>query len=739
MDSVVAIKAVHSYTIYANKENGWTVVKYRNDDAPGYFIACGNSLPTATDSHVTLYGTWTENKQYGRQFTVSYFDEILPVTLKGFISYMNELKCGIGRTRSAAIYNKFGSAVWDVLENEPEKLLTVSPKIPKSVMDKLVLRLHDTQGERHVMSLFKGTCDISPKKAQAVIKKFKENAEGIIMCEPYRLCEVPGFTFLEVDELALKGGIDPHSKERLVAAVKCLFEAQSSRGHVCIPVENVRELLVTALSHSQAGIDVSEAGTAVNLAVMNHVIVKTGDYLYLPRRRTEEAEIAAKVIKMLCDNNAVSNIDAFLEQYRKDTGVVLADKQEEGVKMVLNHSFSILTGGPGTGKTTTLKAILYVHGLVYGNVSCPVLLAPTGKAARRMSEATGYPASTIHSAIAYVGEDDGEAVLKTHEKLSGNLFIVDEASMIDQTVTKLLLDKIPDEARVVFVGDPDQLPSVGCGNILLDMISSGIVPVTKLNVIFRQGADSPIIRNAHAINAGETELDCSSPHFKFLTAGTDEEIFNGAVQFYLRCVKYSGLDNTILLCPYRSKTALNVNVFNRELQARLNPIKQGRPTMKVHGVEFREGDRVMQLKNTDAAKNGDTGYIRRMELVPDTEDKTRYMTVAYIEWNGDGTETRYTADLMASVDLAYCTTVHKSQGSEYTTVLLICSSLHKAMLKRNVVYTGVTRAKKNVAIIGDAGALEAAIKNNSSDIRWTLLAARLRSGMKKASMDNASK
>lgn len=735
MDEVTTIRAVHSYTVFA-AENGYTVVKYRHVDGSGYFTACGNGLPTASESEVTLYGKWTEDKKHGKQFEVAYFEDVLPTTLKGFVSYMKELKCGIGKARAVAIFTRFGPDVWDVLENNPERLLEV-PKLTPVLVDKLVKKTRETTLDRHILNLFKGSCDVSIAKVKKIIEKFGADSEGVVLYEPYKLCGISGFSFFDVDAMALKNGCDPCSPERLSAAVVALFDEQSSRGHVCIPVPVIRELLQILLRRTAGGINEEEAGKAINNAMIAGTIVRSGQYLYRPSKREEETTIVTNVLRLLLDQNGVEGIDAFLSQYKEESGVILAAKQEEGVKMVLRHSFSILTGGPGTGKTTTLKAILYIHQMVYGNRSEPVLLAPTGKAARRMSEATGFPAATIHSAISYIGEVNGEAVTrnKNGEKLTGNLFIVDEASMIDQSICSLLLAKIPDEARVVFVGDPDQLPSVGCGNVLLDMISSTVVPVTKLDVIFRQGADSPIIRNAHAINEGNTCLDTSSPCFRFLSGATTEEIFNGTLEFYLRCVKAYGLDNTILLCPYRSKTDLCVNTFNKALQQKLNPVKPGAKTLKAHGIEFREGDRVMQLKNTEAAKNGDTGYILRIEQRPDPEDPSEYTYYAVIEWNGDGVEVITPQSALMDVDLAYCTTVHKSQGSEYKTVLLICSSMHSAMLKRNVVYTGVTRAKQNVAIIGDQQALTAAILNNSSDVRWTLLAERLRAGMAKAQME----
>lgn len=732
--NLIELRAEHRYTIYKNTTTGWCVVRFLVTDTSEYFVGCGNDIPTTTDAKAVLYGEWVENPQYGKQFNVSFFEDILPTTMKGFISYMKYLKCHIGRVKATAIYAAFGEDVWNVIENRPQELLAITkPRITQANVDALVNALRENQGVRHVMNLFRGRCNVTPQKARKILDKLGSEAEGIIMCEPYRLCDYSGFSFKEVDALAHSSGA-VNKEARLVAAVDALLADAATKGHVCVPLSNVRAMLVNYLKDTPSPIDIKTAGEAVNLSILRKRTVHYDGYLYSRRMNEEEAFVSSNITARLMDSNQVEGIDIFIDQYQKDSGVMLAEKQAEGVRMALRYSFSVLTGGPGTGKTTTIRAILKVHQLVYGNRSEPVLLAPTGKAARRMSEAAGALATTIHSAISYIGDDDGEPKLGSDETLEGNLFIVDEVSMLDQSIAKLLLQKIPADARVVFVGDPDQLPPVGCGRILLDLINSGVVPVTKLDVIYRQGSDSPIIRNAHAINNGNLyEVDYNARAFRFIGGNIPEErIAQQAVNLYYRCAVEYGLDNVVLLCPYRTKTALNVNYFNRELQARLNPAREGEFTMKVKSVEFRTGDRVMQLKNTEVAKNGDTGYIREIRREIDTDDPTEYTFAAYIEWNGEGVVHRYSLESLQYVDLAYCTTVHKSQGSEYKTVLLICSSLHKAMLKRNVLYTGVTRAKQNVAIIGDPGAFVASVNNNTSDVRWTLLAERLKKGMQEA-------
>ena len=384
----------------------------------------------------------------------------------------------------------------------------------------------------------------------------------------------------------------------------------------------------------------------------------------------------------------------------------------------------VITGGPGVGKTTVTKGILAVHQQVYGASSEPLLLAPTGKAARRMSEATGFPAQTIHSAVGWRGEtynyDEQEPTM-----LDGNLVIIDEVSMMDQYIASILFERIRNGSRVVLVGDIDQLPSVGCGNVLADLIRSEVIPTTRLTVIFRQAGENPIVKNAHAINRGDPNLAFGSS-FRFIQCANEQEVFEAACRKYVQCVKAYGDDKVVLLNPQRNNTFVSVDRFNAELQSRINPPADGKMEIKVGKTVFREKDKVMELKNTEIGpKNGDVGYIREVTRRKDPDDPDTYLYYASIEWNGDGQLIEYNQDDMRHVTLAYCTTVHKSQGSEYQSVIEVVSKSHPSMLKRNLIYTGITRAKVNVCLVGELDALNMAVANNSQEIRHTLLANRL--------------
>lgn len=725
-EEIISITGVHQFTLY--DKDGFQVVKFRDEETGKIFTACGNAIPCTKDCRAILHGRWTERKrkqdgEVQKQFSVQFSEIQMPVSERGVVSYLRSLKVkGLGKKKATLIYEAFGNQIWDILENDPDRVKSIKG-INEKIATGLIKKLGETQALRRIMHAFKGRCDITLLKAKAVLDTFQDDAICVVETQPYRLCQVRGFSFQAVDAMAMSMGIPPDDENRVYAALFHLCREHMTSGHVCVPLNELCKLMQRALRYNNTAVPLEVCQAAIKKAHSNGSLHYQAGMVYLKAQFEQEKYIAATIKNLVSRDSAIDNIDVFLAQYQKETGIILADKQADAVRCCLRNSMSVITGGPGTGKTTTIRALLYVHKLVYGNASEPVLLAPTGRAARRMSEATGYPASTIHSAIGYT-EQTGNPQACT--RLEGNLVIVDETSMMDQLIAYLLLSSLPENARLVFVGDPDQLPSVGCGNILHDIIVSGVVPLTKLDVIYRQGENSPVITNAHAINTGNTEL-VYAKGFRFIERNDTASIFEKACSFYVQCVNCYGIDNVVLLNPYRSKTALSVNEFNKHLQEVVNPLKAGDFSITVHGTEFRTNDKVMQTKNTEIAKNGDIGYIRRIARKPAEDDPTEFVYTAFVEFNGDGIEHPYSEDALVNVDLAYCSTIHKSQGSQYETVIMVLSNEHSLALKRNLVYTGVTRAEKNVALIGQSSALRKAILNNTADIRYTLLPNRLRS------------
>lgn len=720
------------------------IIDYKNLETGKHFRALGDNLPDLQNTEVILRGCWKNNARYGEGFHVNSYEIKLPTSEKGVVEYLNSLRVRIGITRAKKIYAKFGENVWDILETAPERLMEV-PGITNKIVERLKQKMEETKIDRELTKLFIGISDSITNRKLAELKQvFGVDAVSIITNAPYKLCQVRGFSFDLVDKLGKKLGVPANDPARIEAAITYLLDNAAGQGHTCLPTEELKAKLSRLLrvdqEPSQAVTD-SDITTALRNAWANEAVKTTSNMVYTKSRYDQEVSVAQNVVRLLNNNaDGIEDIETFIVAFEKEKEIALADNQKDAVRNAFKHKMSIITGGPGTGKTTIINAILFVHQKIYGNVSEPVFMSPTGKAARRMTETTGFPASTIHAAVGYRGEgveiddsNDGEEGM-----LSGNLFIVDEFSMADLFISSVLLRKIPDSARLICVGDPDQLPSVGCGNVLYEMIRSGKIPTTKLNVIFRQKDTSAIVTNAAKIREGETDL-IFNDQFCLIRKGSTNEVFEQAINRYCECVQKHGIDNVVLLCPYRNKGIAQVNRFNLELQKRLNPVQPEEPVMRgENGVMFHKGDKIIQKRNTEIARNGDTGYIKRIEVNPDPDDPSDNILSAIVEFNGDGIEHNYAQSNLQELDLAYCTTVHKSQGSEYKVVIIVLSMEHKMLLKRNIVYTGITRAKEYVLIITEReGAvdydgshsqespLNKAIINGKADIRYSLLGDRI--------------
>lgn len=742
----VTVTGKHRYTLFQNSQNGYTVGKYLGSDGVE-FIAVGDALPTRKDLNITFCGEWTESK-YGQQLSVSFFEITLPTSEDGVAAYFSSLKIGIGRTISRRIYRKFGEQVWDVVENEPRRLLSVKGITERKVTE-LQAKIKETRVMRELMKTFQGS-DIPASRLSRVVEKWGAEAVNIVSRTPYRLTEVSGFGFPVVDSFAKGKGFPPDSDERIGAAATYVLQEGCIEGNVCMRKDDVLNRLYQILN---AGYDeevCSESLCKKGLtdAVVAKKLFFLASMLYLPSMYLDEQSAAASVARLLTGKTKqydMAAIVAAVDEFEKTTGFELAKGQRDAVIACFKHPISVITGGPGTGKTTIIKAVLYVYNAVRQNGETEksaddngdfdsedgvILMAPTGRAARRMSETTQHNASTIHSALG-VRCDDRDFVSDDYPPLDADIVIVDEGSMLDQHIAALLLERISTGTNLVFVGDIDQLPSVGAGNVLAEFIRSQKINVSRLDVIYRQAEESPIIANAAKVKDGNTDIEWAR-RFKLIAAVSQKDIFNKAVSMYLRCVKAYGINNVILLSPMREKGALAAKAFNLTIQEQLNPKAANTLTVKVNGIEYRTGDRVMQTKNTDYAKNGDVGTILNIIKEPDPKDENDYCYVVQIEFNDDGKTLSYSVDDMQHITLAYCMTVHKSQGSEYQTVLMVTSSAHRFMLRRNLVYTGITRASENVAIIGEESAFKAAILNDTTDERCTLLADRIHSLCKKA-------
>ncbi len=721
------IIASFTYKTFESDDRSFCVFKFKNHETQKDFTAVGSMLPDQKNLAVKLTGSWELDKKTARkQFKVAYAEKASPSGEAEIIAYFVALKCGIGKSKAKSVWKHFGKSTWYVIESAPEKLLEV-PAISKKILAKFLEAQKNDSIFRDLLKLFaKAGISAGGDTIHTLVSKFGSDTLKILESNPYApYGVVHGFTFDKSEAIALTLNFPMDSDVRMIAAIQKILDDASARGHVCLPKNEVLMQLTRF-----TGCTNERCIEAIRNAFREKKLRCANNFLYTPKRYEQEESIATNLVRLMSANTrAISKVDAFIDDNEK-ANFKFSECQRDAIRNVFLHPVSIITGGPGVGKTTVTKGILSVHEGVYGASSNPILLAPTGKASRRMSEATGYPAQTVHSAVGWKGEEfdyDEEPVM-----LDGNLIICDEVSMMDQQIASILFERIHTGTRLVLVGDIDQLPSVGCGNVLSDLIRSGVVPTTRLNVIFRQTGDNPIVKNAYKINKGETDLEFSKA-FQFIQCKSEEQVFEAACKMYVKCVHAYGDDKVILLNPQRNNTFVSVDRFNTELQSRINPPAAGKMEIKIGKTVFREGDKVMELKNTEAGpKNGDVGYIREITRRPSPDDPDTYNYFANIEWNGDNSWIEYNQDDMRHVTLAFCTTVHKSQGSEYPYVIEVVSKAHPSLLKRNLLYTGITRSKVACCLIGEIDALNRCITTapSAEDGRNTLLANRLYKAIK---------
>lgn len=740
----VRILCSYSFTVFPKGHrpqdgNGdWCVIRYREKETGKEFSAKGTDLPCQRNVLIELIGEWETSEKYGPVFRVANHSVQLPSSEQGVISYLKSLKIGIGKEKARLLYAAFREDLWDVIENAPQQLMTI-PGISQRIISKLSSKLKETKVNRELFRLCSGSVCFSASQLAKIHQDFGQTAPEMIRENPYVLSKLPGISFEELDNLAQKLGTDPNSENRISAGIEYLFFKISANGHTCYPKDLFKDELYRFLNrgYPEEVVTKERVKSAINRACQENRITLSGGMLYSRYWYLQESSVAKNISRLLSQKrDPIHGIEEILQFFEEHEGISLSLGQKAAVRMIFKDQISIITGGPGTGKTTVTKAILHVHQKVFGDKAKVILMAPTGRAARHMSEATGLPAYTIHSALDWKPHEDGPSFfcrdrqVGAPKDLDTTLVILDEVSMADLEIMSLLLRRLPDNARLVLVGDEDQLPSVACGNILHELIRSGCIPLIRLDTIFRQAEGSPIIENASRIKAGNPNL-VQRQGFQIYEESNTYNVFRRACNLYKRSVEKYGIDDVILLCPYRGKSEINVNILNRNLQHIMNPASKNELSLSLNRdakTKFYSGDRVMQMRNTEEALNGDIGVIHAVEQIKNQDKSEESQITALVEFNGDGITHAYQSATAKELDLAYCTSVHKSQGTEFGTVILVISRGHKAMLRRNIVYTAITRARKNVAIITEAApktALMYAIKNDKMDTRYSLLADRI--------------
>ena len=711
------LRCVVERVTYQNETNGYSVIKCR---AKGYadLITVVGSMPEVhVGSVLTLSGEWTVNPKFGRQFTVSGFEETLPATVYGIEKYLGSgLVKGIGPKFAARIVRAFGAETLNVIEEDPDALLRV-PGIGKLRVER-IKKSWDEQKEIKNIMLFLQGHDVSTTHATKIYKTYGSDSIRVVKENPYRLADdIWGIGFRTADTIAEKLGVEKETAVRLRSGLLYTLNRLSDEGHCYARRDQLlktgAELLAVQESVLPAVLDEMVRQDDVKTEMIDGEDSAPGETaVYLPPFWFAETG-TAKRLKQIFSSPASVKVkpQGLEERIRRVTGLNYDPAQMDAIRCAAGSKILILTGGPGTGKTTTTLGIL----TAFRQAGAKILLAaPTGRAAKRLSETTGMEARTIHRLLEF---KPPEGCQKNEENpLEGDVLILDECSMIDIMLMYSLLKAVPDSMTLIFVGDVDQLPSVGAGNVLRDLIDAGVFHVVRLTKIFRQAAASRIITNAHRINRGRMP-DLSNgkqSDFFFL----EEEDPETAAQEIVRLVKerlpraYGTRDIQVLTPMQRG--AVGAANLNQVLQAALNADAAG---LRRGGTDYRLHDKVMQIRNNYDKEvfNGDIGTVCRVN----TED--RELTVSF-----DGREVLYDVTELDELVLAYAATVHKSQGSEYPIVVMPVLMTHYVMLQRNLVYTGVTRAKKLMVMIGSTKALALAVRNVTVTRRNTMLKERLK-------------
>lgn len=714
------LRCVVERITYQNEDNGYTVLKCAVKNYNDLVTVVGTMPDTHVGSVLSLDGYWKMDVKYGRQFSVEHFEETLPATVYGIEKYLGSgLVKGVGPKFAKRIVEKFGKDTLNVIEEYPDELLNV-PGIGKVRVDRIKTSWQEQKEIKNIM-LFLQSHEVSTSHATKIFKTYGSESIEVVKENPYRLADdIWGIGFKTADSIAQKMGIDKEKFIRLRSGIFYTLNKLAENGHC---YANRKQLLEKA----QELLEVDEPEIQITLDEMlrtNDVIGDTGlehevEAIYLPPYFFSETGCAKRLLRLMSVNRKIKvDPDVIMKKVETESEITYDEIQLEAVRTAISAKVMVLTGGPGTGKTTTTLGIISA----YKQAGCKILLAaPTGRAAKRMSETTGMEAKTIHRLLEY---KPPEGYQKNEEHpLEGDVLILDECSMVDIMLMYNLLKAIPEHMSLILVGDIDQLPSVGAGNVLRDIIDSGSIPVVRLTRIFRQAQGSRIVMNAHRINKGET-IDMrggKDADFFFAAKETNQEVVETIVQYCKtnlpRYYHVDPLEDIQVLTPMQRGECGAVNL-NQVLQETMNP---SNIFLRRGGTQYRLHDKVMQIRNDYDKEvfNGDIGNIVKVNM----ED--RELTVKF-----DDREVVYDVTELDELSLAYAVTIHKSQGSEYPIVVMPFTMSHFVMLQRNLLYTGVTRAKKILVLVGEKKAVFYAIKNETTTGRNTGLRQRLAMGKK---------
>lgn len=722
--------------IFQNEANGYLVGILDCEEEEVTIVGC---LPALKEGEViAVKGKWIVHPTYGRQMDVKEYRHVQPSTKEGILNYLSSgVIKGIGKKMAERIIDHFGTDALEVIQYAPQRLTEVSGI--GEAKAQTIAEAFEEQRELREIILFLSQYGISPGFAVRIYKKYKEMTIAYIQENPYRLAdEIIGIGFKKADLIARAMGISPNSKYRIHSGIKYTINTFHTEGHTYVPsdllIDRARELLGVEEEAVVEGIQEMALKQKIQLERQDEeIIVYSMPYFYAEtnccNKLIELSQIALDTLEIDVDEE-ISNIE-------KEEGIYLAENQKEAIRQAITNGILVITGGPGTGKTTTINTLIKVFEKLKKKI---VLAAPTGRASKRMTEATGKEAKTIHRLLemGYSDEDEGMLFQRNEDNpLIGDVIIIDEVSMVDIMLMNSLLKAISRGTRLIFVGDVDQLPSVGAGNVLRDIIDSQVIKVVRLNEIFRQAGESMIVVNAHKINQGDYPiLNHKDKDFYFMNRSKNDDILNtiiGLVKERLpKHYKFDPIRDIQVLTPMKKGDVGTLNL-NKELQNYLNPPDKYKREKELREKIFRVGDKVMQIKNNYTLKwtsldvdaeekqgegifNGDIGYVQYIN----TEEQE--LTVFF----DDNRSVVYSFTQLDELELAYSITIHKSQGSEFPVVVMPVTWGPPMLLTRNLLYTAITRAKSLVVLVGTENYLRRMVDNNKIVERYSGLGIRLK-------------
>ena len=724
LNNLTTIKGLIQEVIYRNDDNNYTVVLVEVNDE--YITATGKFPIINEGEWVELNGKFILNKKYGEQFAVDSVKLSPPNTKEGIIRYLSSgLIAGVGPITAANIVNKFGEATLDIIRYNPDRLAEVKGVSVRKAQDicKAYEEVHQMQNAVMIMQQY----HISTNLAIKIYNQYGEGTEDILKNNPYKMVEdIDGVGFFTADRIAMAMGVPENSDFRIRAGILHVLKENSDKnGNTCMQtmalIEGVFEILKIPDLQDRLEMLIDKL---VFDSYLKKFEIEDEEFVCLSQYYKIEKVLADTLLLLDGDSGSIElDVDSDISLYEQTSGIQMHEHQKAAVRIAVNNGVSIITGGPGTGKTTIIKCILQI----FKNMGKKVkLMAPTGRAAKRLSESTGEDASTIHRALEMVGGEDSRFIFNSQNKLSYDVIIVDEVSMVDSQLMYYLVRSFKRGAKLVLVGYKDQLASVGAGIVLAEILASGCFATMCLTQIYRQSEDSLIIVNAHEINNGKMpKLDNKSRDFFFEKREDNESVLNSIIEMSVsRIPKFLNIDssNIQVLAPMKSGV-VGIDNINKCLQEKINPPSLTKFEIETDKVIYRKGDRVMQTSNNyerswerngvfgSGVFNGDIGVIRDVNL------QTSEVEILF----EDGRVARYIKADLGEITLSYAITIHKSQGSEFDVIIVPVVSGPPMLLTRNLLYTAVTRAKKMVVLIGTKQCVARMVNNNYTKIRYTML------------------